>query len=137
MSAAMFKWLAVLVWEPHRVVPQYAVPVEDVIAQLVPGRPGDGVTSGGPVMPGADGLMVLTPSAGFGVHSSGGDVFTVRTVKRERPGAAFQPHDPDLAGYVVLDFDAFDEWLEEDEPILPAGAVLPAGRRRAHRAAVS
>jgi uncharacterized protein (DUF427 family) len=36
----------------------------------------------------------------------------------ERRGAAFQPHDPDLAGYVLLDFDAFDEWLEEDEPIL-------------------
>jgi uncharacterized protein (DUF427 family) len=30
--------------------------------------------------------------------------------------AAFRPADPDLAGYVLLDFDAFD-WREEDEPI--------------------
>jgi uncharacterized protein (DUF427 family) len=122
---------AVLVWEPHRVVPQYAVPIGDVLAQLVPEPRGDDVISGdvvsGDVVSGrvekhvekhgADGSMVLTPSAGFGVHTSDGDVFTVRTVEHERTGAAFQLHDPDLAGYVVLDFQAFDEWLEEDELI--------------------
>jgi uncharacterized protein (DUF427 family) len=118
---------AVLVWEPHRVVPQYAVPIEDVLAQLVPEPRGDDVVSGDVVSGrvekhaekhGADGSMVLTPSAAFGVHTSDGDVFTVRTVEHERPGAAFQLHDPDLAGYVVLDFHAFDEWLEEDELIV-------------------
>jgi len=31
--------------------------------------------------------------------------------------AAYQPGDPDLAGYVILEFDAF-EWCEEDEPIV-------------------
>lgn len=109
---------AVLVWEPYRVVPQYAVPIEDVRAQLVPQRPGDDVISGEPEKHGADEPMVLTPSVGFSVHTSDGDVFTVRTVEHEYPGAAFQPRDPDLAGYVVLDFNAFREWLEEDEPVL-------------------
>lgn len=109
---------AVLVWEPHRVVPQYAVPIEDVLTQLVPQRPGDDVISGGVEKHRADGPMVLTPSTGFSVHSSDGDVFSVRTAEHECPGAAFQPHDPDLSGYVVLDFNAFDEWLEEDEIIL-------------------
>ena len=33
------------------------------------------------------------------------------------PRAAFRPEDPDLAGYVVLDFTAFD-WLEDDEEII-------------------
>ena len=109
---------AMLVWEPHLVVPQYAVPVEDVLAQLVPESPGGDVSSGGADEHGADGPMVLTPATGFNVHISDGDVFTVRTAEQEYPGAAFQLHDPDLAGYVVLDFTAFDEWLEEDEAIL-------------------
>ncbi|MEV5301041.1 DUF427 domain-containing protein [Amycolatopsis methanolica] len=33
-------------------------------------------------------------------------------------GAGFRPDDPDLAEYVIADFDAFDEWLEEDETIV-------------------
>jgi uncharacterized protein (DUF427 family) len=32
-------------------------------------------------------------------------------------GAAFRTDDPDLAGYLILDFNAF-EWREEDEPIV-------------------
>ena len=32
-------------------------------------------------------------------------------------GAGFRLADEDLAGYVVLDFDAFDDWYEEDERI--------------------
>ncbi len=31
-------------------------------------------------------------------------------------GAAVRPDDPDLAGLVILDFNAFDAWYEEDEP---------------------
>ena len=34
-----------------------------------------------------------------------------------REGAAFQPADPELDELVVLDFTAFDEWLEEDERV--------------------
>ncbi len=41
---------------------------------------------------------------------------TVRAGGQDRPAAGFCPADPDLAGYVVLDFGAFDAWYEEDEP---------------------
>jgi uncharacterized protein (DUF427 family) len=42
----------------------------------------------------------------------------VETEGDVRRGAAFRLADPDLAGYVVLDFSAFDGWYEEDEPAL-------------------
>ena len=35
----------------------------------------------------------------------------------DRTAAGFRLADDDLAGYVELDFDAFDGWYEEDEPI--------------------
>lgn len=109
---------AVLLWEPGRVVPQYAVPVDDVAAVLVPGRPGDGDTRGGPVRMGSPPVEVLTPEAGFGRHTAEGEVFTVRTGGTERPGAAFRLADPDLADHVALDWDAFDEWFEEAERVI-------------------
>ncbi len=109
---------AVLLWEPRRVVPQYAVPAGDVLAELVRGRPGDGDTGGTPARMGPDAVEVLTPEAGFGRHTAEGDVLTVRAGEVERPGAAFQLTDPDLPGYVVLDFAAFDEWFEEVEPVI-------------------
>lgn len=56
-----------LVWQPGRVVPTYAVPESDVVARL--------------------------------------------------EVAAARSDDPDLAGYLVLDFDAL-EWREEDEQIV-------------------
>ena len=31
------------------------------------------------------------------------------------PAAAFVPADPDFEGYAIVDFEAFDEWREEDE----------------------
>jgi uncharacterized protein (DUF427 family) len=58
-----------LVWEPGRVVPTYAVPESDVVAQF---------------------------------HSA---------------DAALRIDDPDLAGYLILDFNGF-QWREEDEPIV-------------------
>jgi uncharacterized protein (DUF427 family) len=109
---------AVLLWEPQRVVPQYAVPVDDVAADLVPGRPGDGDTRGGPVLMGERSIEVLTPEAGFGHHTAQGEVLTVRTADDERIGAAFRLADPDLADHVVLDWDAFDEWFEEAQRVI-------------------
>jgi uncharacterized protein (DUF427 family) len=109
---------AVLLWEPQRVVPQYAVPVADVVADLVPGRPGDGDTRGGPVRMGDDGVEVLTPGAGFGHHTAEGEVLTVRTPDQERVGAAFRLADPELADHVVLDWDAFDAWFEEAQRVI-------------------
>jgi uncharacterized protein (DUF427 family) len=106
---------AVLVWEPHRVVPTYAVPVVDVRGELVP-APAEDV----PRRPERlrEGLpRVLTPSTAFGAHTTAGEPLTLRTPGGDRVGAAFRPADPDLAAFVLLDFDAFD-WLEEDDEIV-------------------
>jgi uncharacterized protein (DUF427 family) len=97
---------AVLVWEPRRFVASYAVPVEDLTADLVP-APAEG----------SDGLLVLHPGIPFSRHSTAGESFTLRTAQRDLPAAAFRPSDPDLEGLVLLDFAAFDAWYEEDEVI--------------------
>lgn len=106
----------VLVWEPTRVVPSYAVPETDFTAHLRRASPGPapeyravGFGPGGPPL--------LDPSVPFAVHTAGGEALTVATPSGAREAAAFRLADPDLAGYVELDFDAF-EWWEEDEPIV-------------------
>ena len=109
---------AVLVWEPRRIVPSYAVPADDVLGQLSPAgaaSPGD-TGEAGVAMPGLSGRPVLDPSVPFAVHTADGRVVDVRACGQHLPGAGFSLSDPDLAGYVVLDFGAFDAWLEEDEP---------------------
>jgi uncharacterized protein (DUF427 family) len=47
-----------------------------------------------------------------------GESLTVRAGAGDRRAAAFRPTDPELEGYVVLDFFSFDEWCEEDERIV-------------------
>lgn len=109
---------AVLVWEPGRVVPQYAVPESDVRAALEPAAPDAGPRHGpGPQRLGPGGREVLTPDTGFGVHTCDGAPVTVVVGGQAHVGAGFRPADPDLAGYVVVDFDAFT-WREEDEPVV-------------------
>jgi uncharacterized protein (DUF427 family) len=110
---------AVLVWEPHRVVPQYAVPVADVTADLRVAGPDEGDRHGPASVPGGPGgREVLTPATGFGVHTADGVVHSLHLGDDVLRGTAFRPADPDLAGYAVLDFAAFDTWLEEDEEIV-------------------
>jgi uncharacterized protein (DUF427 family) len=92
---------AILVWEPRRVVPSYAVPVEDVRAELTAAPAANGEVPG-----------VLHPGIPFGVHTAAGEPVSVG----DRTGAGFRLADDDLAGYVVLDFAAFD-WYEEDERV--------------------
>lgn len=93
---------AVLVWEPRRVVPSYAVPLDDIRAELhatpAENRHVDGV---------------LHPGIPFTVHTAAGDPVSIGG----REGAGFRLADTELAGYAVLDFDAFDEWYEEDERV--------------------
>ena len=84
---------AVLLWEPNRIVPAYAVPAGDIAAELVPAPPSDRT------------------------HTTEGEELTVRSPGGEREAAAFRLSDPDLEGYVELEFNAF-EWTEEDEPIV-------------------
>jgi uncharacterized protein (DUF427 family) len=108
---------AVLLWEPRRVVPSWAVPTEDVTAELVSAAP---VT----VADEATGLRlttvserpILDPSIPFAVHTALGQSVDVLHGSEVRPAAGLRLDDPDLEGYVVLDFAAFDGWWEEDEP---------------------
>lgn len=100
---------ALLVWEPRRIVPCYAVPVDDLRVELVR----DAVD-----LPEDDGRPFLSPGTPFAVHTMPGESLSVRTSAGDRPAAAYRPADPDLDGYVVLDFFSFDEWSEEDERIV-------------------
>lgn len=106
---------AVLVWEPRRVVPQYAFPDGDLRATLRPAAPAE--VEEHPVSLGSS-RHVLDPSTPFGAHSAPGTPLTLELDGIVLAGAGFRPEDPDLAGYVVVDFTAFDEWREEDEPIV-------------------
>jgi uncharacterized protein (DUF427 family) len=92
---------AMLVWEPRRICPSYAVPVEDIRAELSVAPASNGEVPG-----------VLHPGIPFAVHTAAGEPVSVG----DRVGAGFRLADEDLDGYVVLDFGAFD-WLEEDERI--------------------
>lgn len=95
---------AILVWEPRRVVPSYAVPVGDVHGELLPAAQYRG--------PQVDGI--LHPGIPFGLHSSPGRSISIRSDGVIAEAAAFRPDDPDLAGHLVLDFAAFDAWYEEE-----------------------
>jgi uncharacterized protein (DUF427 family) len=108
---------AVLVWEPRRVVPSYAVPVDDVRAELIAAGAAvaDATDEVGVPMPDLSRRPVLDPSIPFAVHTAEGHVVDVRAEGRSLPGAGFRPADADMAGYVVLGFGAFDAWYEEDE----------------------
>jgi uncharacterized protein (DUF427 family) len=96
-----------LVWEPRRVVPLYAVPIEDVQGELTPSATAP-VTSDAPI---------LHPGIPFAAHSTDGESLDLRAAGATLSAAAFRPADEDLADLVVLDFGAFDEWYEEDEPV--------------------
>ena len=98
---------ALLVWEPRRVVPLYAVPVDDVRGELVPST-AEPVTSD---------ASVLHPGIPFAAHSADGESLDLRAAGATLEAAAFRPADEDLADHVVLDFAAFDAWYEEDEAV--------------------
>jgi uncharacterized protein (DUF427 family) len=108
---------ALLVWEPRRIVPCYAVPADDIAAELAPADTAatDAAGTIGARMPELSERPVLDPSIPFAVHSVEGGAADLRAGEQDRPAAGFYPTDPDLAGYVVLDFSAFDAWYEEDE----------------------
>ena len=98
---------AMVVWEPRRVVPTYAVPEADLAGTLTPA---EGLPVPDPLPP------VLGP-AGFGMHLAPGRSFDVGAGGRTAVRAAFRPEDPDLGGRVVLEWSPFD-WVEEAHPVL-------------------
>ena len=105
-----------LVWEPLRVVPSYAVPESDITATLSPAGASDPPPAHRAVQFGEGGPQLLDPEVPFAVHSAEGDPLTVRVDGATRDGAAFRLGDPDLRGFIELDFGAF-EWFEEDQQI--------------------
>jgi len=109
---------ALLVWEPRRVVPTYAVPLDALTAQLVPAGAESGADEDvGVRLPAISSRPILDPSVPFAAHSCAGTAFDVLAGEETGASAAFRPDDPDLADYVVLDFAAF-EWREEDEHVV-------------------
>jgi uncharacterized protein (DUF427 family) len=112
---------ALLVWEPRRIVPSYAVPAEDLRLELEPtsrrGNEPRAVTVAMTVEGESEGVPLIDHGS-FRSHTAEGEELTIRAGGEAREGAAFRPSDPDLGGAVILDFDALDQWLEEDEPIV-------------------
>lgn len=105
---------AVLIWEPMRVVASYAVPESDIAGDVVTAADGP-EPDYQPVGFGPDSPPLLDPSVPFAVHTADGEPVTITTPAGS--GAGFRFADTELAGYVVLDFDDF-QWWEEDEPIV-------------------
>jgi uncharacterized protein (DUF427 family) len=102
---------AVLLWEPKRVVPSYAVPVDDLDVVL---RPAADTLDADPVVPRLGDRPVYDPSVPFAVHTADGEALDLLAGETTRPGAAFSLG-AELPGYVELDFKALDAWYEEDE----------------------
>jgi uncharacterized protein (DUF427 family) len=104
---------ALMVWEPRRVVPSYAVPLADVRAELVPAPPAPPPDASGVAL---GERMILDPSIPFAVHTMDGESLSLRLDSQTHEGVAFRPADPALEDHLILDFGAFDAWYEEDEP---------------------
>ncbi len=95
-----------LIWEPRRLVPTYAVPAQSLSADLLPSDTGPHASQ-----------PLLDPRNPFTQHTTEGEAYDVVVESKTLPSAAFRPDDPDLADYLLLDFAQFD-WREEDEPIV-------------------
>lgn len=115
-----------LVWEPRRILPVYAVPPDDIDAELVPFSSGHG--------PDPDTLPPVLGPENFGVHTCEGEALSLRAGGRELTNVAFRPDAPELGGRIMLEWPPFD-WIEEEQPVVghphdPFGRidVLPASR---------
>ena len=104
-----------IVWEPRRIVPSFAVAINDIDGPLVATEP-DAAEDHSVRL--GDGPPVLDPSTKFGFHTIDGLSYDIVTRTSTLPAAAFAVADDDFAGYVIVDFDAFDEWREEDEVLV-------------------
>ncbi|MDQ0819774.1 uncharacterized protein (DUF427 family) [Arthrobacter sp. V4I6] len=109
---------ACLIWEPRRITPIFAVREQELLAELVaPGLPAASVEEHAFALQQGEAPTSLDPGTAFGKHTCAGEELDVVTAAAAVPRAAFRLEDPDLAGYVLLDFSAFD-WLEDDEEII-------------------
>ena len=94
---------ALLVYEPRRIVPWYAVPPRDLELILTEHDPAPVPDLVSPVLPPRHNEWHTVP--GRSLHLDG------------RGEVAFRPDVPELGGRVVLHWDPF-EWLEEEEPVM-------------------
>jgi uncharacterized protein (DUF427 family) len=94
---------ALLVYEPRRVVPWYAVPPGDLDLELTEHEPSSLPELRAPVLPPIHNEWHTVP--GRSLHHEG------------RGEVAFRPEEPALGGRVVLRWETF-EWLEEDESVV-------------------
>jgi uncharacterized protein (DUF427 family) len=101
----------VLVWEPRRIVPVYAVPEDDLRLAIEPTDPP-------PAPPDLDAFPPMLGPDSFEPHTTPGTIVDLVGESRRLPRAGFRPDDPELGGLVVLDFPALDRWLAEDEPLV-------------------
>lgn len=101
---------AILVWEPRRVVPMYAVPPTDILGEVVPQDRLDEID--------LDGLPRVMGPEDFARHTVPGAPVSLRFGDSELKGAGFVTDDPDLEGRVLVDFAAFTAWRVEDEPLV-------------------
>ncbi|WP_270887850.1 DUF427 domain-containing protein [Pedococcus sp. 5OH_020] len=98
---------ALLVWEPRRVVPQYAVPPQHLKLDLVELSRREAPAGLPPAMGPRD----------FATHTCPGTPLATLAGSAPAVEVAFRPDDATLGGRVVLDFERF-EWTEEDEPVM-------------------
>jgi len=82
---------------------------------LEPAGPAPDGLPDGVSMPDLSPRPVLDPSVPFLSHTADGQMVDLTVDGTARHGAGFLLADPDLRGYVLLDFGAFDAWYEEDE----------------------
>lgn len=102
---------AMLVWEPRRLVPAYAVPLDDLAGDVRPVEPQ-------PTEPDPSAWPPMLGPDSFAPHFSPGRVADLLAGAVVREEAVFLPDDPDLAGYAVLRFDAFDSWTVEEQELV-------------------
>jgi uncharacterized protein (DUF427 family) len=107
---------ALLVWEPWRILPAYAVPQEHVRGPLRRAS----VTAAAAALPGPrrSSGQLLDPSVPFAVHTAEGEPLSLRHRGHDHHGVAFRPAAAELEGYVLLDFEGFDAWYEERDRVV-------------------
>ena len=98
---------ALLVWEPRRATPVYAVPEEAVRGAVVEGGEAREPT------PAEQRLPVLHPGIPFAVHTAPGRPLRIRGASGDDV-AVFRFDDPLLDGHLAVDFAALT-WFEEDQ----------------------
>ena len=101
---------ALLVWEPRRIVPSYAVPLADLDAEVTPVDPQ-------PTAPDLDRLPPVLGPEHSEPHTSPSVLADVHAAGRTLPRAAWLLEGDPVAGTAVLDFNAFDGWRAEEEKL--------------------